>query len=111
MVLAAVPEDRNTLIHEIRLIPDINNDTLQHIILPHILDNVRQVFVPGRPVTIISWVRRRSVLRAVRPPEIVDQEDESAVVKAGGAVVVKDGLEPVLLAFVSISGLSRHLFR
>ena len=111
LVLAPIPEDSNTVIHEIRLIPDINDDTLQHAILPHILDDMRQILVPGRPVAIIARIRRRCVLRAVGAPEVVDQEDESSVVETGGAVVVQDGFEAVLVGEVSSAALSCHFSR
>lgn len=96
LFLSSSPKDGFSLIDEIWLVPDVDNHIVYHLVLSHILDDMGEVIIPRRPVSIISRKRSSGVLRAISSPQIMNEEDEVAIVITGGSIVVQNSCEASL---------------
>lgn len=91
LILRPVPE-----VIQIRLVPDVNDHSIGHIIDPHVGDNVIQIAVPAGPVSVVTGVWCRRILGSICSPEIMDQEDEVGVELARAVVIGQNRGKPVL---------------
>lgn len=82
LCLVPVPE-----VAEIRLVPDIDDHAVDHVVGLDVADQMGEVAVPAGPVPVITGVGRSGILRSVSAPQIMDQEDEFRAVLARGPVV------------------------
>lgn len=82
LVLVSVPKER-----QIRLVPDINDHPVGHLVGLHVSDDMVEIAVPATPVAVIAWIWCRGILRTICSPEIMDEKDEVGIELACAAVV------------------------
>lgn len=92
------------------LVPDIEDDALDHIIFPHIREQLRVEGICFSPVSVIARVKR-PVLATICTPNSTRDENVAGVELASGAICRKRGVEARPVSFeitacpASIAGL------
>jgi hypothetical protein len=70
LLLVSIPEQSHTLIDKIRLIPDLDEDLIYHLVRLHVLDNMVEEAVIVSEVTVVAWIGRCGILAAVGTPHV-----------------------------------------